>query len=576
MEFDLAVFNDGDYRKAVEEKSMSESISKVLYPNDHSQEGKILRLKQQYFFVCCSIHDIVLEYKRTHASFDQFADKVAIQLNDTHPVIAIAELMRVFIDEHAVEWEKAWSIVVKVFGYTNHTLLNEALERWPVSMFEQLLPRHLSIIYEINRRFMRQVIMRWPNDNAERQKRMSIVAEGWERQVRMAHLAVVGSHSVNGVAALHTELVKKDLLHDFYELWPERFNNKTNGVTPRRWLLLANPALSKAITARIGEGWITNLEQLETLLPFADDASFRAEVRRIKHDNKRNLAAYIEERLQIPVRVDSMFDVQIKRLHEYKRQLLKCMHVVALYNRIKKNAQIDVVPRTFVFGGKAAPGYAMAKLHIKLIHDVGLIVNHDPDVGGRLKVVFVPNYGVSLAEKIFPASDLSEQISTAGKEASGTGNMKFQMNGALTIGTLDGANIEIREEVGADNFFLFGLTAEQVVEMKSKGYRPGEWIERSAELKGVIDLIASGFFSPEEPDLHQPIVQALTKEDAYLLCADFDAYVACQDQVDAAYRDEDRWARMAIVNIAKSGKFSSDRTIREYAREIWGAAPVAR
>ncbi|GAC1539133.1 MAG: glycogen/starch/alpha-glucan phosphorylase [Polyangiales bacterium] len=569
-EFDRAVFNDGDYRKAVEEKSMSESISKVLYPNDQSQEGKILRLKQQYFFVCCSIHDIVLKYLKAHSSFDQFADKVAIQLNDTHPVIAIAELMRVFLDVHGLEWDKAWPIVQRVFGYTNHTLLNEALERWPVTMFEQLLPRHLSIIYEINRRFLRQVIMRWPNDNAERQRRMSIVADGWERQVRMAHLAVVGSHSINGVAALHTELVKKDLLKDFHELWPERFNNKTNGVTPRRWLLLSNPRLAKAITARIGAGWVTDLDRLAELVPFADDAAFRAEVREIKQHNKQLLTGWVRREMHLDVRADSLFDVQIKRLHEYKRQLLKCMHVIALYNRIKQNPALEMVPRTVIFGGKAAPGYAMAKLHIKLIHDVAEIVNKDPDVGDRLRVCFVPNYGVSLAEKIFPASDLSEQISTAGKEASGTGNMKFQMNGALTIGTLDGANVEIREEVGDENFFLFGLTADEVVELRKSGYDPKARIASSPELKGAIDLIAAGFFSPEEPELHQPIVKSLTTDDTYLLCADFDAYLACQDAVDAAYRDPERWARMAIMNIAKSGKFSSDRTIREYAREIWG------
>ena len=573
-EFDLAVFNDGDYRKAVEEKSISESISKVLYPNDHSQEGKILRLKQQYFFVCCSIHDIVLKYLKTHSSFDQFADKVAIQLNDTHPVIAIAELMRVFIDLHGLQWEKAWEITQRVFAYTNHTLLNEALERWPVSMFEQLLPRHLAIIFEINRRFLRQVIMRWPNENAERQKRMSIIADGWERQVRMAHLAVVGSHSINGVAALHTDLVRSELLKDFAELWPERFNNKTNGVTPRRWLLLANPLLAKAITQRIGSEWITDLDQLARLLPYAEDAAFRQEFMAIKHQNKVALSAYIREHHGVEVRPETMFDVQIKRLHEYKRQLLNCMHVITLYNRIKKDPSVPIVPRTFLFGGKAAPGYMMAKLHIKLINDVAEIVNNDPDVGDKLKVVFLANYRVSLAEKIFPASDLSEQISTAGKEASGTGNMKFQMNGALTIGTLDGANVEIREEVGNDNFFLFGLEAHEVAETKARGYDPMRYVDDSPELKGVIDLLSSGFFSPEEPDLYRPIVNALTKDDTYLLCADFDAYVRCQDRVSKCYLDQDTWARMAIVNVAKSGKFSSDRTIKQYAEQIWGASPV--
>jgi len=576
-EFDLAVFNDGDYRKAVEEKAISESISKVLYPNDQSLEGKILRLKQQYFFSACAIHDIVLRYLRDHVTFEEFPDRVAIQLNDTHPVIAIAELMRVFIDDHGLSWEKAWDLTQRSFAYTNHTLLTEALERWPVKMFEQLLPRHLQIIYEINRRFLRQVIMRWPNDSADRQRRLSLIQEGeWggEKQVRMANLAVVASHSVNGVAALHSELVKTDLLRDFAELWPERFNNKTNGVTPRRWLLQANPQLSRAITARIGDGWVTDLSQLSRLAPLADEKEFRAETRRIKRENKALLAREIKRVLDIDVNLDSIFDVQVKRLHEYKRQLLCCMHVIALYNRIKKDPNAAFVPRTVIFGGKAAPGYAMAKMHIKLINDVAEVVNKDPEVGSKLKVMFMPNYRVSLAEKIFPASDLSEQISTAGKEASGTGNMKFQMNGALTIGTLDGANIEIREEVGEDNFFLFGLTAEQVAATKRAGYRPKEYVERSDELRQVIERIASGFFSPEEPELYRDVVSNLLAYDPYLVCADFDAYVACQDRAAETYLDQEKWSRMAIINIAKSGKFSSDRTILEYAREIWGAEPV--
>jgi len=576
-EFDLQVFNDGDYRKAVEEKAISESISKVLYPNDQSMDGKVLRLKQQYFFSACAIHDIVLRYLRDHVTFDEFADKVAIQLNDTHPVIAISELMRVFLDDHGMTWEKAWDITQKTFGYTNHTLLTEALERWPVAMFEKLLPRHLTIIYEINRRFLRQVIMRWPNDNADRQRRLSLIAEsdwGGEKQVRMANLAVVGSHSVNGVAALHSHLVRTDLLRDFAEMWPERFNNKTNGVTPRRWLLEANPRLSRAITARIGDGWVTDLSQLARLIPLADDAGFRAEVRAIKRANKAALAHTIRALLDIEVNLDSMFDVQIKRLHEYKRQLLCCMHVIALYNRIKLQPNAPFVPRTVIFGGKAAPGYAMAKMHIKLINDVAEVVNKDPDVGSKLKVMFLPNYRVSLAEKIFPASDLSEQISTAGKEASGTGNMKFQMNGALTIGTLDGANVEIREEVGEENFFLFGLTTEQVAETRARGYRPKEYVAASPELQGVIDRIASDFFSPEAPGLYADLVNGLLTQDPYLLCADFDAYVACQDRAAKAYVDQEAWSRMAIMNIAKSGKFSSDRTILEYAREIWGVEPV--
>ena len=576
-EFDLAVFNDGDYRKAVEEKAISESISKVLYPNDQSLEGKILRLKQQYFFSACAIHDIVLRYLRDHVTFEEFPERVAIQLNDTHPVIAIGELMRVFIDDHGLSWEKAWDLTQRTFAYTNHTLLTEALERWPVKMFEAMLPRHLQIIYEINRRFLRQVIMRWPNDSADRQRRLSLIQEGeWggEKQVRMANLAVVASHSVNGVAALHSELVKTDLLRDFAELWPERFNNKTNGVTPRRWLLQANPQLARAITSRIGEGWVTDLAQLARLAPLADEKEFRAEARRIKRENKALLAREIKRVLEIDVNLDSMFDVQIKRLHEYKRQLLCCMHVVALYNRIKHNPGAPFVPRTVIFGGKAAPGYMMAKMHIKLINDVAEVVNKDPDIGSKLKVMFLPNYRVSLAEKIFPASDLSEQISTAGKEASGTGNMKFQMNGALTIGTLDGANIEIREEVGDENFFLFGLTADEVAATKRAGYKPAAYVEKSPELRQVSERIGSGFFSPEEPELYRDVIGNLLATDPYLVCADFDSYVACQDRAAEAYLDQEKWSRMAIVNIAKSGKFSSDRTILEYAKDIWGAEPV--
>jgi len=577
-EFDLAVFNDGDYRKAVEEKAISESISKVLYPNDHSYEGKVLRLKQQYFFCRCAIHDIVLRYLRNNVTFDEFPDKVAIQLNDTHPVIAVVELMRVFLDDHGMAWDRAWDIVHRTFGYTNHTLLTEALERWPVSMFETFLPRHLSIMYEINRRFLRQVIMRWPSDNADRQRRMSLIEEGKEKQVRMANLAVVASHKVNGVAALHSDLVRNELLKDFAELWPERFTNKTNGVTPRRWLLQSNPRLAKAITDRIGPAWITDLAQLEKLVPLADDIEFRALFRRIKRENKVALVRHLESTFplgaaKVRFNVDSIFDVQIKRLHEYKRQLLKAMHIIALYQRLKRDPQAPLVPRTVIFGGKAAPGYAMAKLHIKLINDIAEVINNDPEVGDRLKVYFVPNYRVSMAERLFPASDLSEQISTAGKEASGTGNMKFQMNGALTIGTLDGANVEIREEVGDENFFLFGLTAPEVAAVRG-AYQPMEYIERSADLKGVIDLIASGFFSPEQHDLYKPIVDTLTKNDTYLLCADFDAYVACQDRVAKAYLDEEGWARMCILNVARSGKFSSDRTIQEYADEIWKVVPV--
>jgi starch phosphorylase len=576
-EFDLRVFNDGDYEKAVLDKNRSETISKVLYPSDTKMFGKELRLKQQYFFVACSLHDIVRRYLSVHKTLDGFADKVAIQLNDTHPAVAIPELMRLFVDEHDLPWEQAWDLCVRTFGYTNHTLLSEALETWPVEMFGQFLPRHLAIIYEINRRFLRQVLNRFPYDDA-RLTRMSLIDEGdgaaASRRIRMAYLAVVGSHSVNGVAALHTDLLKQDLLRDFHQMWPERFNNKTNGVTPRRWLLAANPKLADAITARIGDGWITDLAQLQQLAPLAEDASFRAQLREIKAANKEALARYVLAENKVKLDVSSLFDVQVKRLHEYKRQLLNVLHVIALYLRIKKDPDAELVPRTFIFGAKAAPAYAVAKQIIKLINSVGDVVNADPQVRDRLKVVFLANYRVSLAERIFPASDLSEQISTAGKEASGTGNMKFALNGALTIGTLDGANVEIREEVGEDNFFLFGLTAQEVIARQRAGYRPRDYYEGNAELRGVLDLIAGGFFSPEHPDLFRPLVSSLLEQDVYMLLADFASYCECQQRVSEAFRDQERWTKMAILNIARMGKFSSDRTIREYASEIWGAVPV--
>jgi glycogen phosphorylase len=576
-EFDLRVFNDGDYEKAVLDKNRSETISKVLYPSDTKMFGKELRLKQQYFFVACSLADILRRYLSTHQGFDGFADKVAIQLNDTHPAVAIPELMRLFVDEHDLGWEQAWDIATRTFGYTNHTLLSEALETWPVEMFGRLLPRHLAIVLEINRRFLRQVLNRFPYDD-ERIRRMSLIDEAdgdpAHRRIRMACLAVVGSHSVNGVANLHTELLKADLLKDFHEMWPERFNNKTNGVTPRRWLAAANPALADAITARIGDDWITDLDQLHKLEPLADDAEFRATVRAIKAQNKQALARYILEHHKIAVDPASLFDVQVKRLHEYKRQLLNVLHVIALYLRIKRDPSAPLQPRTFLFGGKAAPAYVMAKLIIKLINAVGDVVNADPQVGGRLRVIFLENYRVSLAERVFPASDLSEQISTAGKEASGTGNMKFALNGALTIGTLDGANIEIREEVGPDSFFLFGLTAAEVQEVLRKGYRPRDHYEGNPELRRVIDLIGSGFFSPENPELFRPLVTSLLEHDSYLLLADFASYAEAQTRVAEAFQDPERWTRMCVLNIAKMGKFSSDRTIRQYASEIWGAAPV--
>ena len=576
-DFDLRYFNEGDYEKAVLDKNRSETISKVLYPSDVKAFGKELRLKQQYFFVACSLHDIVRRHLVAYPTLGNFPEKVAIQLNDTHPAVAIPELMRILVDDHAVAWEKAWEVTQASFGYTNHTLLSEALETWPVELFQRLLPRHLTIIYEINRRFLRQVMNRFPNDEA-RLARMSIVDDGngtlESKRIRMAYLAVVGSHSVNGVAGLHTELLKANLLHDFHETWPERFYNVTNGVTPRRWLLTANPPLADAITARIGDGWMTQLEQLAKLVDHADDPAFRSEIRSIKQRNKEQLARYIEAEHGISIDRASMFDVQVKRMHEYKRQLLNLLHVVALYLRVKKNPELAIVPRTFIFGGKAAPAYATAKLIIKLINSVASVVNKDPAVKGKLRVVFLANYRVSLAERIFPASDLSEQISTAGKEASGTGNMKFALNGALTIGTLDGANVEIREEVGADNFFLFGLTASQVSEFQRRGYRPRDHYEQNPELKAVLDLINSGFFEPEHPDLFKPLIYSLLEQDTYMLLADFQSYADCQERVAKTFLDQDRWTRMAILNIAHMGKFSSDRSIHEYADRIWKARGV--
>jgi starch phosphorylase len=564
-DFDFALFNSGDYVSAVQAKNASEVISKVLYPNDNFEAGKELRLRQEYFFVACSIHDIVRRYKSTHPTFDQFADKVAIQLNDTHPAIGIAELMRVLIDNEGLTWTLAWRLTVASFGYTNHTLLPEALERWPAPIFQRLLPRHLEIIYEINRRFLRQVMDAFPQDDG-RLSRMSIIEDGPEPRVRMAYLAVVGSHSVNGVAKLHSELIQTELLRDFHDLYPERFNNKTNGVTPRRWLLACNPGLAAIITDRIGDGWITNLEELRGLEKYVKDPEFLERLSVVKRANKVALAKLVDDELGIRVDPSSLFDVQIKRLHEYKRQLLNALHIVALYMRIKRG--LDVAPRTFVFGAKAAPGYRQAKLIIKLIHAIGDVVNEAR--GSTLKVVFLPNYRVSLAEKIIPAADLSEQISTAGMEASGTGNMKLAMNGALTIGTLDGANIEIRDAVGAENFFLFGLTAKEVVQRKRQGLPGRVAYEADEELRQAIDLIASGFFSPEERDLFRPLIDELLGRDEYLVTVDFPAYSTCQRAVEQAYRDTHAWSRMSALNIARVGAFSSDRTVSEYARDIWG------
>ena len=574
QELDLADFNAGDYLAAVEDKDLSENISKVLYPNDVTVMGKELRLQQQYFFVACSIHDIVTRHLKVHEGFEDFPDKVAIQLNDTHPAIAIAELMRVLVDEHGLEWDHAWELCRATFGYTNHTLMPEALERWSVDLFGRVLPRHLEIVYEVNRRFLEEVrASRQPDEAAI--ARMSIIEEGPVKQVRMANLAVVGSRSVNGVAALHTELLKRELFRDFDVLWPDKFNNKTNGVTPRRWLLQANPALASAITEVIGPEWITDATRLRALEPLADDAGFRDLFRDIKRENKARLAEIVKAENGITLDLDSIFDVQVKRIHEYKRQLLAILRIASEYLRMKEDRTYRPHPRSYLFGGKAAPGYATAKAIIKLVNSVADVVNHDVDLQGRITVAFLKNYRVSLAERIFPAAEVSEQISTAGKEASGTGNMKFALNGALTIGTLDGANVEIREEVGAENFFLFGLTVEQVQALKKRGYEPWEWYRNDRRLKAVLDALSAGVFSPDEPGLFRPIVDSLLNGgDPYLVLADFAAYVACQEEVDRAYRDPERWARMAILNVARTGKFSSDRTIREYAEEIWRIIPV--
>jgi starch phosphorylase len=573
-DFDLKFFNEGDYRRAVEEKIDTENISKVLYPNDNSDEGKQLRLRQQYFFVACSIADIVRRYKRMHTTFDAFPDKVAIQLNDTHPAIAVAELMRVLVDEECIDWDTAWSITERTIAYTNHTLMPEALERWSVAMFETLLPRHLMIIYEINHRFMRTVQTRWPNE-PERMDRMSIIEEHPRKQIRMAHLATVGSHSVNGVAKLHSKLIESLLLRDFHELWPERFNNKTNGVTPRRWILHANPRLTRVITARIGSSWIDkDVSGLEALLEYADAETLLHDIQQVKRDNKRDLVRLVQKRCGIELPEEAMFITQVKRIHEYKRQLLACLQIVSHYIELKRSEASDEVPRAYIFAGKAAPGYTMAKLHIRLLNDVASVINSDPMMRGRLAMAFVPNYGVSLAETIIPASEVSLQISTAGTEASGTSNMKFALNGALTIGTLDGANVEIREEVGPENFFLFGLTTPEVAVLRQTGYDPEPFINANPKLAEAIDLIGSGFFSLGDKDRYKAIVDTLRGADHYMLCADFEAYVAAEALAAQSYRDQRDWSRRSLFNIVGGSKFSSDNTIRQYASEIWGISPV--
>jgi starch phosphorylase len=571
--FDFAIFNSGDYYGAVNQKVISENLSKVLYPNDEQLRGKELRLEQQYFFVSCSIQDMFRILHTQQIPVTGFHEKFAVQLNDTHPAIAIPELMRMFIDEHALEWDEAWSITRRTFAYTNHTLLPEALERWSLEVLGRALPRHLEIIFEINAFFLQEARMRFLGDD-DRIRRMSIIDEDGERYVRMAHLACVGSHAINGVAELHTELLKRDVLKDFNDLWPSKFSNKTNGVTPRRWMALSNPRLSSLITEHIGDGWIKDLAELERLEPLAEDPAFRALWREIKQDNKRSFAALAAERTGILVDPGSMFDVLVKRIHEYKRQHLKVLHIVSMYLAIKSNNAPAAESRTFIFGGKAAPAYHLAKLMIKLITGVGDVINRDPDVRDRLRVVFLPNFNVTNGQRIYPAADLSEQISTAGKEASGTGNMKFAMNGALTIGTLDGANIELREEIGAENFFLFGLSAQEVQSMKTQGYRPMDWYSGNARLKEAVDLIRSGYFSRGDADLFRPLMDNLMYYDPYMLFADFASYLECQEKVSEVYADTERWTRMSILSTARSGKFSSDRTIREYCADIWRVRPV--
>ena len=571
--FNFEKFNVGDYYGAVDNKVVSENLTKVLYPNDEPIQGKELRLQQQYFFVSCSLQDMIKMLLATGESLDRFHEQFAVQLNDTHPSISVAELMRLLVDEHHMDWDKAWDITQKTFGYTNHTLLPEALEKWPLGLFGRFLPRHLEIIYEINQRFLDQVRIKYPGDDGKL-SRLSVIDESGEKYVRMANLACVGSHAINGVAALHSELVKETILSDFYQLWPEKFSNKTNGVTPRRWMVLSNPRLAQLITDKIGDNWIKHLDELKKLEAFADDPAFRKQWRDIKQAVKQDLADYTRQKVGITVNPASLFDVLVKRIHEYKRQHLNVLHIITLYNRLKQNPNLDITPRTFFFGGKAAPGYFMAKLIIKLINSVGEVVNNDPDVGDRLKVVFLPDYNVTFGQRVYPAANLSEQISTAGKEASGTGNMKFSLNGALTIGTLDGANVEIREEVGEENFFLFGLKTEEVYDLKAKGYNPWDYYNSNEELKAVIDLISCGFFSHGDPNLFKPLVDNLLYDDPYLLLADYQSYIECQEKVSQAYKDQDNWTRMSILNVARMGKFSSDRAIREYCEDIWDTEPV--
>jgi len=582
LHFNLKVFNTGDYIQAVCDRNLAENISRVLYPNDNMFEGKELRLKQEYFLCAATLHDVVRRFKHSkfgsremaRTDFSHMPDKVAIQLNDTHPALAIPELMRILVDEEGVEWAEAWDITVRSCAYTNHTILPEALERWPISMLESILPRHLEIIYMINHLHMEEVKAKYGQENWDKMRVLSCIEEDGEKRVNMAHLAIIGSHAVNGVAAIHSELIKKTLFKNFYELWPHKFQNKTNGITPRRWLLLCNPMLADVISEKIGDDWPTHLDQLQQLKQWAEDEKFHREIMRVKQDNKNKLASYLKDKTGIDINPNSMFDIQVKRIHEYKRQILNILHVITMYNRIKANPSAPFVPRTVMIGGKAAPGYYMAKQTIKLFNMVGEVINNDPVVGDKLKVVFLENYRVTLAEKIMPAADLSEQISTAGTEASGTGNMKFMLNGALTIGTLDGANVEMAEEMGMDNIFIFGMTVDDVDHLQAKGYDGTLYYNENAELKQVIDMIKNGFFSHGDKDTFKNIVDNLLYHDRFLTLADFTAYINSQDMVSKTYENTALWTKMAIHNIASSGKFSSDRTISEYAKDIWGVPPT--
>jgi starch phosphorylase len=564
-------FNSGDYEGAVSSKIFAENITKVLYPNDDEKQGKQLRLEQQYFFVTCALQDMIRVHLGAGRPIEKFHEKWTIQLNDTHPSIGVAELMRLLMDEHDLHWEPAWDITTQTFNYTNHTLLPEALERWPLPLFAGLLPRHLEIIYEINSRFLKTVREHFPGDDGK-VTRMSIIDETGEKFIRMAYLASVGSKHVNGVAELHTQLLKNEVLRDFHDLWPNKFINVTNGVTPRRWLAVSNPEQSALMTSKVGNSWICNLEHLKQLESYAEDSAFRAEWRKVRHDVKVRLAQYILQDTGFSVDPGSLFDTQVKRIHEYKRQHLNVLYILTLYLRLKRHPKMEITPRTFLFGGKAAAGYAMAKLIIKLINSVGEVINHDPEVRHRLKVLFLPDYNVTFGQRVYPAADLSEQISTAGKEASGTGNMKFAMNGALTIGTLDGANIEIRDAVGHENFFLFGLTAQQVESVKNAGYHPRTIYESNPILREVLDSLASGQFSRGDHELFRPLLDSLLTSDPYLLLADYQSYVDCQDQVSATFLDQEKWSKMSIYNAARMGRFSSDRAIQEYCRNIWGVS----